>query len=60
MRINPYCIKNIDLSKNRFTSSVIETLKSKILGRLSLNTICLNDTGLDLELVSQIKSICHE
>lgn len=60
MRINPYCIKNIDLSRNHFASSVIETLKSKILGRLSLNAICLDGTDLDLELVSQIKGICHE
>lgn len=60
LRINPHCIKNIDLSRNHFTNSVIEILKNKILGRLSLNTICLNDTGLDLESVSQIQSICHE
>ena len=61
MRINPHCIKNIDLSENSFTSHVVEILKSKIIsGTLSLNSVNLEKTGLSSELISQIKGLCHE
>ena len=60
MRINPYCLKNIDLSENSFSDSMIEILKSKIRGRLSLNSINLEQSGLSAELISQIKGICNE
>lgn len=60
MRINPYCIKNIDLSGNSFDNHVIEVLKNKISGKLSLNSINLEMTGLSLDLISQVKELCHE
>lgn len=60
MRINAYCIKNIDLSENSFENHVIEILKSRISGRLSLNSINLEMTGLSLDLISQIQRLCHE
>lgn len=60
IRINPYCIKNIDLSGNHFEGSVIKILKNKIDGRLSLKSINLERTDLDPKLIDQIKSLCHE
>lgn len=60
MRINPYCIKNIDLSGNNFDNHVIEVLKNKISDRLSLDSINLEMTGLSLDLISQVKELCHE
>lgn len=58
MRINPYCIKTIDLSGSRFDRDVTDILKKELSSRLSLNSIKLDGTALvDL---SQLEGLCHE
>ncbi len=57
IRINPYCIKNIDLSENVFGDFTMNVLEKELKTRLSLNSIKLEGTGLD---ATQLKSLCHE
>lgn len=57
IRINPYCIKNIDLSENILGSFMMNVLEKELKTRLSLNSIKLEGTGLD---ATQLKSLCHE
>ncbi len=57
IRINPYCIKNIDLSGNPLGAHAMEALREELGGRLCLNSIKLEGTGLD---VTQLEVLCHE
>lgn len=57
IRINPYCIKNIDLSGNSLEDCAMKALKKELGSRLCLNSIKLEGTGLD---VTQLEVLCHE
>lgn len=57
IRINPYCIKNIDLSENVLEGFTMNVLEKELKTRLSLNSIKLEGTGLD---ATQLKNLCHE
>ena len=57
IRINPYCIKNIDLSGNSLGECAMKALKKELGNRLCLNGIKLEGTGLD---VTHLEVLCHE
>ena len=58
IRINPYCIKTIDLSGSRFDRDVTSILKKELKRRLCLNRIKLEGTECVDE--DQLKGFCHE